>query len=113
MPRKKSTNNDDKKDALLFAAKLVADELQQETALREGKEHFKLKKHVSELEAKKIIQYVHKIQTETPDLEKRQSTPDRVLTFLRSASPKSPQPVADPLLEKRAKGLAKKKSKNN
>lgn len=121
MPRKKSTTTDDankkshtgnnpendKKDALLFAATLVADELQQEKALGKLKEHIKLKTHVSELEAEKIIQHVHKIQTETPDLENTQSTPDKLLTFLRSKLDKS----STPLLEKGAKGPARKKPK--
>ena len=100
MSKKKSTHDTDtkstsnKRAALLFAAKLMADKLQQEKAVAKLPAHIKLREHVSELEAAEIIQHVHNIQTETPDLEKRQSTPDKVLSFLRSGSPKSPQTAA-------------------
>ena len=102
MSKKKPTKDDGKKDALLFAATLVADELQQEKALKKIKEHIKLKKHVSELEAKKMIEQVYKIQTETPDLENTQSTPDKVLTFLRSKldNPSTPITMKEPTKKK-------------
>ena len=107
MSKKKPTKDDGKKDDLLFAATLVADELQQEKALKKIKEHIKLKKHVSELEAKKMIEQVYKIQTETPDLENTQSTPDKVLTFLRSKLDKSPAALSEE--EEKVKAPTRKK----
>ncbi len=109
MPGKKPTKDNGKKDALLFAATLVANELQQEKAVGKLKEHIKLKKHVSELEAANIIQQVQKIQTETPDNKKAESTTDKLLIFLGSESKKSHRPVVGPLLEKGAKAPARKK----
>ncbi len=112
MPRKKSTKDDGKKDALLFAAKLVANDLQKEKALGKLKEHIKLKEHVSELEAEKIIEHVHKIQTDTPDPEKTQSTSEKLLTFFRSKPDESSQPSPRPADPDQG-ATKKKKPKNN